>query len=124
MNNILNFDRYLTLSTIIKDELLTIYNLDNINFSIDFSKNSENFIYKSCLCFLLAKIEQKSPLFIAQEIANNFNRSNLKKYFQIRISDNGWLEFVILDRLLNQWLNQIKNIKFPLQEIKKKRMIK
>ncbi|MGI0479858.1 hypothetical protein ACN4EE_03625 [Geminocystis sp. CENA526] len=108
MNDYIKFDRannYI-ISNLIKQEILKIYNLSNLNFAIELSKNEQEFVYKTPVCLQLAKIAQKSPLFIAENIVNRLTSSNFIEYFLVRISGNGWLEFVLLDRTLNHWLNQ------------------
>ena len=81
--------------------------LSNINYSIDLSNNQDGIIYKSCLCLPLAKLSQESPLFLAQDIANIFNQSDTKQDILVNVSGNGWLEFIVGDRLLNLWLNNV-----------------
>lgn len=126
MNDALKFDRATpfhdhtsVISHFIKQEISTIYDLSNLNFSIELSKNKEQFIYKSSLSLQLAKIEQKSPLIIAENIINNLDITNLKKYFMIRISEQSWLEFIMLDRFLNNWLNQFYPLNFSQNNSKK-----
>lgn len=104
---------YLSISHLIKQEISSIYDVSNLNFSVELSQNKEQFIYKSSLALQLAKIEQKSPLLIAENIANNLTQSNFQEYFIIKISDHGWLEFIMLDQLLNHWLNQFYPLNFP-----------
>lgn len=113
MNYLLKFDRTPAISHLIKQEISSSYDVSNLNFSVELSKNKEQFIYKSSLALQLAKIVQKPPLLIAENIVNNLDHSNLKEYFIIRISDHGWLEFIMLDRLLNHWLNQFNPLTFP-----------
>jgi arginyl-tRNA synthetase len=112
MNCLLNFNESFSVATLIKKQLNSIYDLSNINFSIDLSKNQNDIIYKSSLCLQLAKVEQKSSLYLAQKIAGIFNHGDLKQDILVKISGNGWLEFLISDRLLNQWLNEVNKIKF------------
>ncbi|WP_017296024.1 hypothetical protein [Geminocystis herdmanii] len=121
MNDLLKFPLNPAISHFIKQEISSIYDLLGLNFSVELSKNKEQFIYKSSIALQLAKIQQKSPLLIAENLVNNLDRSrsrsarsNLKEYFLIRISDNGWLEFVILDLFLNHWLNQFYPLKLSL----------
>lgn len=112
MNCLLTFNESFSFATLIKKQLNSIYDLSNINFSIDLSTNQNNIIYKSSLCLQLAKVEQKSSLYLAQNIANIFNQGDLKQDILVKVSGNGWLEFIIGDRLLNQWLNEVNKIKF------------
>lgn len=111
MNDSLKFSPYPTISDFLKQEISSIYDLSGLNFSVELSNSKEQFIYKSSIALQLAKIEQKSPQLIAENLVNNLDKTNLKEYFLIRISDHGWLEFVMLDRLLNHWLNQFYPLK-------------
>jgi len=97
-----------SLSDIITKELLKLYELSNLNFIVEFKKNTLDIVYKTNFCLQLGKILQKSPLIIAENIVNNYARSNLSNYFILKICLGGWLEFMPLDRLVNQWLNEIK----------------
>lgn len=106
-------DRNSTISHFLKQEISSIYDLSGLNFSVELSKNKEQFIYKSSIALQLAKIEQKSPQLIAENLVNNLDKTNLKEYFLIRISDHGWLEFVMLEQFLNDWLNQFYPLNIP-----------
>jgi Arginyl tRNA synthetase N terminal domain len=112
-----------SLSTIIKNKLIDLitkkkkqlqYFTDflKVDFSIDLSKNEDKIIYKSSLCLRLAKICQKSPLFLAQNIADIFNQYDTQQDIFVLVSGNGWLEFIIGDRLLNLWLNKVNKSNF------------
>jgi arginyl-tRNA synthetase len=120
MNYLLKFDRVVlfydhtaSISDFIKQEISHTYYLSGFNFSVELSNNKQQFIYKSSIALQLAKIEKKSPQLIAENIVNNLVKSNLKESFLVRISDQGWLEFVMLDRTLNHWLNQIYPLNIP-----------
>lgn len=104
---------YLSISALIKQEISNIYHVSNLNFSVELSQHKELFIYKTSLALQLAKIKQKSPLSIAQNIVNNLVKSNFQECFSLKISAQGWLEFTVLDRLLNQWLNEYKPLNLP-----------
>ncbi|NCO76452.1 MAG: hypothetical protein GW795_11305 [Cyanobacteria bacterium] len=110
-----------SLVTIIKNKLIDLItkekkqlqyftDLSRMNFSIELSKNGDNIIYKTSLCLPLAKIYKKSPLFLAQNLVNIFNQSSYQQDILIQISRNGWLEFIIGDRLVNEWLNKVNKI--------------
>lgn len=112
MNNLLTFDKSFSISGLIKTQLNSIYNLSNIQFSIDLINKNDPITYKTCLCLSLAKIKGKSPLYLAQNIANIFNQSYSKKDIFVKVSGDTWLEFIIGDRLINQWLNKVNKINF------------
>lgn len=122
-NSRLNLKKIFYLPDIIKNKLTNIIDneadivinyddLSNINFSIDLSNNQDAIIYKSSLCLQLAKSYQESSLFLAQKIANIFNQSDTKQDILVKVSGNGWLEFIIGDRLLNLWLNNVNKTNF------------
>lgn len=111
MNHLLTLDESFSLATLIKRQLNCLYDLSNLEFSMDLSKNKNHIIYKSSLCLSYGKIHQKSSLDLAENIANIFNQTYDKYDIFIKISHNSWLEFIIGDRLLNKWLNEIDKIK-------------
>ena len=112
MNNPLTFNKSFSLATLIKKQLTSIYDLSNIDFSIGLSNNQNKIVYKSSLCLQLAKSSQESSLSLGQYIANIFNQNSLKQDISVKVSGNGWLEFIIGDRLLSQWLNKVNKIRF------------
>ncbi|MBL1208642.1 hypothetical protein [Geminocystis sp. GBBB08] len=112
MNHLLIFDQSFSLTTLIKTQLNSLYDLSNIQFSIDLSKNKDNITYKTCLCLSLTQIQTQPPLYLAQNIANIFNQSYSKQDIFVKVSDDIWLEFIIGDRLINQWLNEVNKIEF------------
>lgn len=112
MNNILIFNESFSFATFIKKQLASIYDLSNLKFSINLVNNQDFIIYKTSLVFQLEKFTDKSSLFLAQNLVNLFHKLDLKNDISVRVSGEGWLEFIISDRLLSRWLNEVNKIKF------------
>ncbi len=102
--------------------------LDLISIPLELSsrKLDDKIVYKSPLCLQLSSIEpekarvhsEADSLRVAQQFINLF--SNLKttenisnQDLQISISGAGWLEFVLGDRFLKMWLQELPQMDFP-----------
>lgn len=100
----------------LKKSLNDDFSLNSIVVEIASKKFTSHISYKSPLCLQIAKFEEKKPAIIAEELIDLSNKLKIwaELDLQVNISDYGWLEFTIGDRLLINWLQQLPNITFPL----------
>jgi arginyl-tRNA synthetase len=100
-----------------KTRVNSFFPLKPIPIEICSSSWVDKIIYKSPLCLQIAKIEGENPHVMAEKIVNLW--VNSKKLapldLQVKISGDGWLEFIIGDRLLEKWLQELPKIEFPPQ---------
>lgn len=110
----------LSLKKIIHQKLVRIISFLGLNenqdiqsFNLEISERNfeENIVYKTPLCLKTSKVNQKNPSLIAEEFVNLWLKFNSQKKLNIspKVSTNGWLEFVISEDLLINWLQNLPN---------------
>ena len=122
------------ITNLIENKLLTIINqidfinLKNIALNLTLNRHTHQIIYQSPCCLILAKKNNLNPLLLAQQFSDKFNQINNSKDLISGVSDQGWLQFSVSDRLIEEYLNDLaKNpliITVPINELEAKQPIK
>lgn len=98
------------IQNIINDEIKQTFEIDflcNVHMS-----TQENVDFQCDDCFLLAKTLHKSPMIISETIVQKLSENNLAKQCFEQIScKNGFINFVLSEKFLNEQLSKISNDK-------------
>ncbi len=83
--------------------------IDNnyIELKIELNKDPRNIIYQTPYCLIHSQKSKINSLLLAKEISTKFNQINPNRDLLARISGQGWLEFIVSDRLISQYLNDL-----------------
>lgn len=111
---------YILIEILNLEDLININNSPKLNIFL-VQVNNKNFTkritYKSPLCLQISKIRKENPNFIAEKLFTLWHNLDYISSLDldIRISSNGWLEFIIGDRFLIDWLQALPQFKLPYQ---------
>ena len=82
------------------------------NLKIEFNKHQQEIIYQTPYCLQVAKYINQNPFLLANKIVNKFNERNNNQDLIGKVSGKGWLEFIVSDRLIENYLNSLN--KYPI----------
>ena len=82
-------------------------NEKNIDIDLELNRHSQKIIYQSPCCLILASKNQINSLLLAQQISNTFNQIDHNQELISQVSAQGWLEFIVSDRLIEKYLNHL-----------------
>jgi hypothetical protein len=86
---------------------IDLLDIENVDLKLELNKHSYKIIYQTPICFLLAKNTDINPLLLAQKVSNHFNQFSQDNNLIATVSGQGWLEFIVSDRLIEQYLNHL-----------------
>lgn len=87
----------------------------SIDIKLELNKHPQQIIYQTPICFVIAKKNKIDTFLFAQKISNHFNKSYQDNNLIATVSGQGWLEFLVSDRLIEQYLNNLLREPFIVQ---------